>query len=45
LHKSIVAPDAFIVEGFVVDLMTQIYGTTLSKQQIVDLVAYMLTLK
>lgn len=45
LHESIVAPDAFVVDGFAAGLMNQTYGTTLSEQQIADLVAYMLTLK
>lgn len=44
LRQSIVEPDAFVVEGFS-DIMVDTYGAQLSKQQIDDLIAYLLTLK
>jgi len=43
LRQSIVQPDAHITEGFMAGLMPQDYGTTLSTQQIDDLVAFLLT--
>jgi cytochrome c551/c552 len=45
LRESVVAPNAYLVEGFGANLMPQEYGTQLSEQQINDLVAYMLSLK
>ncbi len=45
LHESIVNPNAFVVEGFPSGVMYQNYGQDLSKQQIDDLVAFLLTLK
>lgn len=43
LRQSIVEPDAYITEGFMPGLMPQDYGSTLSIQQIDDLVAFLLT--
>jgi cytochrome c2 len=45
LRESITAPDSFVVEGFASGLMTMDYETQLTEEQIMDLVAYMLTLK
>jgi len=45
LHESIVSPNAYIVPGFTAGIMTQTFGQTLTKPQIDDLVAYLLTLK
>ena len=45
LHESIVAPNAYVVQGFTAGVMTQSLAQTLSAQQINDVVAYLLTLK
>lgn len=45
LHESIVNPNAYVVEGFPRGVMYQNYGEDLSKQQIDDLVALLLTSK
>ena len=45
LYESIVAPNIHIVEGFPPGVMPQNYGSTLSEQDVADLIAYMLTIK
>jgi len=45
IEESIVAPNKFIVPGFQAGLMPQTYAERLTKDQIVDLVAYLMTLK
>jgi nitric oxide reductase subunit C len=44
LRESIVEPGTFVVEGFG-NIMADTYGSQLSRQQINDLIAYLLTLK
>ncbi|NNJ11339.1 c-type cytochrome [Chloroflexales bacterium ZM16-3] len=45
LRTSIVAPNSYVVEGFVPGTMTQTFEAALTPEQIEDLVAYLLTLK
>ncbi|MEI7645089.1 MAG: c-type cytochrome [Chloroflexales bacterium] len=45
LRTSIMAPNSYVVEGFVPGIMTQTFGKALTPTQIEDLVAYLLTLK
>ncbi len=45
LWQSVVQPDAHVTEGFLADDMYGQYATELEVQQVVDLVAYMLTLR
>jgi mono/diheme cytochrome c family protein len=46
IHESIVSPDTFIVEGFTSpSLMPKTFGTTMTKQDLADILAYLLTLK
>lgn len=45
LNESIVNPGAFIVSGFNDGVMPNNFATTLSQEQIVDIVAYLNTLK
>jgi mono/diheme cytochrome c family protein len=44
LFESIVRPEAYLVPGFT-DLMPHTYGSTLSDQDLADLIAYLQTLK
>lgn len=45
IRQSIMEPSAHVVEGFADDVMPQTFGTTLSEEQINDLVAFLLTLQ
>lgn len=45
LYTSIVAPNAHVVSGYNAGVMPQTYQDTLSSQDIVDIVAYLLTLR
>ncbi|MBX3000779.1 MAG: c-type cytochrome [Caldilineaceae bacterium] len=45
LYNSIVHPNDYIVEGFMPNLMPQLYEATLTDQQIAHMIAYMLTLR
>ena len=45
LLESIVDPNAYVVEGFVENLMPGNYGESLTSQEAADLIAYMSTLK
>ena len=45
IRQSIVEPSAYVVEGFADGLMPQTFGTTLTEEQINDLVAFLLTLQ
>ena len=45
LRESIVLPDAFVVDGYPPSTMVMTYGETLSKQDLADLIAYLVTLK
>jgi cytochrome c2 len=44
LHESIVDPNIYVVDSFAPGIMPQVFSSTLSEQQINDLVAYLLTL-
>lgn len=44
LHQSIVDPNAYVVEGFAPNMMPPTFGTTLTEDQINDIIAYLLTL-
>jgi nitric oxide reductase subunit C len=44
LAEAIVAPDAFVVEGFAPGLMPAHYATQLTPQEVADLIAYLATL-
>lgn len=44
LRESILNPNKFVVQGFAQGLMPQTFSAVLSKQQVDDLIAYMLTL-
>lgn len=44
LYDSILSPDKFIVEGFKEGAMQQTFGTTLSSEELDQIVAYLLTL-
>lgn len=41
LYESITNPNAYVVQGFAPNLMPGVYGTTLSPQQLADLIAYL----
>jgi cytochrome c2 len=41
IHESIVSPDAYIAPGFTKGIMPGTYGSTLSAQQLADLVAFL----
>ena len=45
LRKSITVPNGEVVQGFLPNLMPQTFGTTLTEQQISDLIEYIKTLK
>lgn len=45
LYHSIVAPNDFLVQGYSAGLMPQNYHEILAEEQIVDIVAYLLTLR
>ncbi len=45
IYHSIVAPNDFIVPGYNPGIMPQTYGETLSDEQIMNIVAYLLTLR
>jgi mono/diheme cytochrome c family protein len=45
LYESIVAPNAYIVPGFQKDIMPAEYHETLSRQELADLVTYLMSLK
>jgi hypothetical protein len=45
LYESIIHPNAFVVPGFQPNLMPQSFKTTLSSQEISDLIAFLMTLK
>jgi mono/diheme cytochrome c family protein len=45
LYESIVNPGAYVVQGFHDDIMPQDYEKMLTKQDLADLVAYLLTMK
>jgi cytochrome c551/c552 len=45
LYNSIIHPNDYLVEGFLPNIMLQIYQDTLSEQNLADLIAYLLTLK
>jgi hypothetical protein len=45
LYLSIVKPNAFVVEGYLPNIMLQTYDALLSDQDLADLVAYLLTLR
>lgn len=44
LRESLLAPGVYVTPGFPVGLMPSNYSSTLTQQQIADLIAYMLTL-
>jgi hypothetical protein len=45
LRESIVDPNVKITQGFSPGIMPQTFGTTLTEQQISDLIEYIKTLK
>jgi mono/diheme cytochrome c family protein len=45
LYESIVEPNAYVVQGYPSGVMPQNYEQTLTTEQIVDIIAYMLTLR
>jgi hypothetical protein len=45
LRKSIVEPDATVVEGFPAGLMSKELSAELTEQQVNDLIAYLLTVR
>lgn len=45
LYQSIVAPNEYIVPGYNAGVMPQTYADTLTTEQIVDIVSYLLTLR
>ena len=45
LRKSILEPDATVVEGFSAGLMSKELSTELTEQQVNDLIAYLLTVR
>lgn len=45
LYQSIVAPGAYVVEGYPDGLMPQIYAQIFTEEQIQDIIAYLYTLK
>jgi len=45
LYESIVNPSAFVVEGFQSDVMPEGFGANLTRQELADLVAYLMTMK
>ncbi len=46
LHESIVLPNAYIVESFAnPSIMPAIFGAQMTKQELADLIAYLMTLK
>jgi mono/diheme cytochrome c family protein len=44
LREALIEPNAFVVKGYQAGIMPQNYGYILTKQQLEDLVAYLLTL-
>jgi len=44
IRQSILEPNAFVVEGYVANLMPQTYGDIFSADEINDLIAYLMTL-
>jgi cytochrome c551/c552 len=45
LYRSIMEPNAYIVEGYQPNIMLQIYDDTLAEQDLADIIAYLLTLR
>lgn len=45
LHESIVQPNAYVTAGFNPGIMPQTFGAQMGKQDLADLLAYLLTLK
>ena len=45
VHESIVLPDAYVVEGFNPGIMPQTFGAQMTKQELADLVAFLMTQK
>lgn len=45
IHHSIVAPNDYVVAGYPAGIMPQTYGETLNDEQLMHIVAYLLTLR
>jgi len=45
IHESIVAPSAYVVEGFADGVMPHVFGETMTKQDLADIIAFLLTQK
>lgn len=45
LYESVVDPNAYVVSGFQKDIMPNEFGSTLTDQQLADLIAYLMTMK
>ena len=43
IHESIVLPNAFVVEGFAPGLMPQTFPAQMDKQQLADIIAFLMT--
>jgi hypothetical protein len=43
IYESILRPNAYVVDGFQKGLMPQTFETTLTPQQLADLLAFLLT--
>lgn len=45
IHQSIVNPNSYLVPGYAANIMPQVYGETLTAEQLADIVSYLLTLQ
>lgn len=45
LYESIVNPSAYVVQGFQAGIMPDDFGSTLTRQELADLVAYLMTMR
>jgi mono/diheme cytochrome c family protein len=43
IHESIVSPNAYVVEGFAAGIMPQTFGQQMSKQDLADILAFLMT--
>lgn len=45
IHESVVEPNAYVVESFTPGIMPQTFGTQVTKQELADIIAYLMTQK
>lgn len=45
IHESIVLPNAYVVEGFNQGIMPQVFAAQMTKQDLADLIAFLMTKK